>query len=152
MRSIVRLLRSMFEEIKAEAANAIESAVKVIRTEKLQKVLTVLYVIVILYITVFSRTPGSERIFKGLFWEYRNGMWKSILLNIILFLPLGYLLGCKKKIIIGLFLSVIIEVVQYIGMLGFCELDDVLNNTVGTVLGYFVGRMVKKDHNRQNDC
>lgn len=148
----MRLLRSMFEEIKAEAANAIESAVKVIRTEKLQKVLTVLYVIVILYITVFSRTPGSERIFKGLFWEYRNGMWKSILLNIILFLPLGYLLGCKKKIIIGLFLSVIIEVVQYIGMLGFCELDDVLNNTVGTVLGYFVGRMVKKDHNRQNDC
>lgn len=138
--------------IKAKAADVVKRVAKVIRTEKLQKVLTVLYVIVILYITVFSRTPGSERIFKGLFWEYRNGMWKSILLNIILFLPLGYLLGCKKKIIIGLFLSVIIEVVQYIGMLGFCELDDVLNNTVGTVLGYFVGRMVKKDHNRQNDC
>ena len=79
-------------------------------------------------------------------------MWKSIFLNIILFLPLGYLLGCKKKIIIGLFLSVTIEVVQYIGMLGFCELDDVLNNTVGTVFGYFIGRMVKKGHDHPNDC
>ena len=70
MRSTVRLLGSMFEKIKDEAANVIESTVKVIRTEKSQKILTVVYVIVILYITEFFRTPGSERIFKGLFWEY----------------------------------------------------------------------------------
>lgn len=137
---------------KTKAADVVKRVAKVIRTEKLRKVLTVLYVIVILYITVFSRKPGSERIFKGLFWEYQNGMWKSIILNIVLFLPLGFLLGNKKGIATGFLLSVIIEVVQYIGMLGFCELDDVLNNTVGAVLGYFVGRMVKKDHNRQNDC
>lgn len=137
---------------KAKADDVVKRVAKVIRTEKLRKALTVLYVIAILYITVFSRKPGSERIFKWLFWEYQNGMWKSIILNIVLFLPLGFLLGNKKGIAIGFLLSVIIEVVQYIRMLGFCELDDVLNNTVGTVFGYFLGRMVEKEYDRQNDC
>lgn len=120
---------------KAKDADLVKRVAKIIRTEKLRKVLTVLYVIVLLYITVFSRTPGSERIFKGLFWEYRNGMWNNILLNMLLFLPLGYLLGNKKGIIVGFLISLGIEATQYSCMLGFCEIDDVLNNTIGTMLG-----------------
>ena len=53
--------------IKTEASNVVKSLTKVIRSEKLQKILTVLYVLIILYITVFSMTPSSERIFIGLF-------------------------------------------------------------------------------------
>ena len=144
MRSIAKLLRSMFEVIKAEAANAIESAVKVIRTKKSQKILTVVYVIVILYITVCSRSPGSERIFKGLFWEYQNNMWNNVLLNMLLFVPLGFLSGNMSGVIAGFLISLGIEVTQFIGVLGFCEIDDVLNNTVGTVFGVILRRILQK--------
>lgn len=129
---------------KTKAADVVKRVAKVIRTKKLRKVLTVLYVIVILYITVFSRTPGSERIFKGLFWEYRYGMWNNILLNMLLFLPLGFLLGNKKGIVVGFFISLGIEVTQYIELLGFCKIDDVLNNTIGTMLGVSFRRVLQK--------
>lgn len=130
MRSTVRLLGSMFKEIKAEAANVIGSAVKVIRAEKSQKILTVVYVIVILYITVFSRTSGSERIFKGLFWEYQN----NILLNMLLFVALGFLSGNMRGVITGFLISLGIEVTQFIGVPGLYEIDDMLNNRVSTVI------------------
>lgn len=144
MRNTVKLSRSMFEENKAEVANVIESVVKVIRAKKSQKILTVGYVIVILYITVFSRTPGNERIFKGLFWEYQNNMWNNILLNMLLFVPLGFLLGDMRGVITGFLISWGIEVTQFIGVLGFCEIDDVLNNTVGTVFGVILRRILQK--------
>lgn len=144
MRNTVKLSRSMFEVIKAETSNVIASVAKVIRSEKSQKILTVGYVIVVLYITVFSRTQGSERIFKGLFWEYRNGMWNNILLNMLLFVPLGFLSGNMSGIITGFLISLGIEVTQFISVLGFCEIDDVLNNTVGTVFGVILRRILQK--------
>lgn len=80
-----------------------------------------------------------KRYSKTCFGNIGMACEKNILLNIILFLPLDFLLGCKKKFIIGFLLSVVIEIVQYTGMLGFCELDDVLSNTVGTEFKYFSG-------------
>lgn len=103
--------------------------------EKGRKILAVLYVLVILWITIFSRKPGNWRIFKGLFWEIRMGFWWDIVLNILLFIPLGLLLGRKQAIAIGLMLSAGIELTQFIFRLGYCELDDVLNNTIGAAIG-----------------
>lgn len=106
-------------------------------------ILAVIVVIIILQITIFSRDAGQERIFKPLFWELRNGMWKDIMLNILLFMPLGAVLGGRKGIIIGFVLSCCIELTQYIVCLGYCEMDDVLNNTLGASLGvglrYYLG-------------
>lgn len=95
-----------------------------------------LYTVLILYITIFSRTPGSERIVKGLFWEVQVGYWRDIALNILLFVPLGFLVGNKRIILIGLLLSAGIELTQYVLKLGVCEVDDVLNNTIGTAIGF----------------
>ena len=60
-------------------------------------------------------------------------MWSNILLNVLLFVPLGFLSGNMRVVITGSLISLGIEVTQFIGVLGFCEIDDVLNNTVGTV-------------------
>ena len=95
-----------------------------------------LYTVLILYITIFSRTPGSERIVKGLFWEVQVGYWRDIALNILLFIPLGILIGDKRAILIGLALSVGIELTQYVFKLGICEADDLVNNTIGTAIGF----------------
>ena len=100
-----------------------------------RKVLVAIYILIILWITLFSREPMTTRIFRGLFWEIEMGYWNNIIQNILLFIPLGFLIGGKRGIIAGVLLSIGIELVQYIAVLGYCELDDVLNNTTGTAIG-----------------
>ena len=60
--------------------------------------------------------------------------------NIILFVPFGFILTSikrsKKVILIGLFLSVSIEVVQFMMSLRTSDIDDVILNTIGTYIGY----------------
>ena len=100
-----------------------------------RKVLVALYVLIILWITLFSREPMTTRIFRGLFWEIEMGYWNNIIQNILLFIPLGFLIGGKRGIIAGVLLSIGIESIQFIFRLGYCELDDVLNNTIGAAIG-----------------
>ena len=100
-----------------------------------RKVLVGLYILIILWITLFSREPMTTRIFRGLFWEIEMGYWNNIIQNILLFIPLGFLIGGKRGIIAGVLLSIGIELTQYIAVLGYCELDDVLNNTIGAAIG-----------------
>lgn len=103
--------------------------------KKSRKILVALYILIILWITLFSREPMKVRIFRGLFWEIEMGYWNNIIQNILLFIPLGFLIGGKRGIIAGVLLSIGIELTQYIAVLGYCELDDVLNNTIGTAIG-----------------
>ena len=103
--------------------------------KKSRKILVALYILIILWITLFSREPMTTRIFRGLFWEIEMRYWNNIIQNILLFIPLGFLIGGKRGIIAGLLLSIGIELTQYIFRLGYCELDDVLNNTIGAAIG-----------------
>lgn len=100
-----------------------------------RKAILILYIFFILWMTLFSRRPGTERIFRGLFWEIEMGYWNNIIQNILLFIPLGFLIGGKRGIIAGVLLSIGIELTQFIFRLGYCELDDVLNNTIGAAIG-----------------
>ena len=100
-----------------------------------KKVLVVLYILIILWITLFSREPMTTRIFRGLFWEIEMGYWNNIIQNILLFIPLGFLIGGKRGIVAGVLLSIGIELTQHIAVLGYCELDDALNNTIGAAIG-----------------
>lgn len=93
------------------------------------------YILFILGFTIFGRTTNPEPIFKGLFWELQSGMWSDIVLNILLFVPLGLIIGGWKGLLICFALSGMIEAAQYFFQIGFCELDDVLNNTIGAGIG-----------------
>lgn len=74
---------------------------------------------------------------------------KNTILNILLFMPLGFLLpaiwseyrSVKKMVLIGLAVSVLIEVLQ-IFTFRLTDIDDLITNTIGTALGYGVGSMV----------
>lgn len=103
-----------------------------------------LYIYFILTHTVIGRSVQSEAIFQGLFWELQNGMWKDIRLNILLFVPLGFLIGGWKGILIGFSLSVVIEATQYFGRIGYCELDDILNNMIGAGIGAGINELLRK--------
>lgn len=108
-------------------------------------VLVLLYIYFILTQTIIGRSTQAESIFQGLFWEIRSGMWSDILMNILLFIPLGFLVeDWKGGIVMGFALSVGIELTQYVFHLGYCELDDVLNNTIGSAFGVGLNVMIRK--------
>lgn len=81
-------------------------------------------------------------------------------MNILLFYPLGVFFGSrwnrKRIILLGTFLSLIIEMSQYFWNLGYAEVDDVINNTIGMALGVSVMLVFEKvylhyDKNRYKD-
>lgn len=76
------------------------------------------------------------------------------ILNVLLFYPLGYLLPVlftkiklRHVILIGFFASVATELIQYLLKMGWCETDDVMHNTLGTVIGVWVWRLQRKREN-----
>lgn len=70
--------------------------------------------------------------------------------NIIFFIPFGFILGKilegkrKKIVLIGFLSSAIIELSQYLSARGLAEIDDVISNTIGTVIGCFLWLGVHK--------
>ena len=119
-----------------------------------------LYMLALLYITVVR--PGiyySERqlnlaLFTSLIDTYRNAalgdfLW-LFLGNIGWFVPFGFLLPMlreRKSLVattaLGFALSFFIETVQFVFHKGVAELDDLILNTSGVVLGYLLYRLCK---------
>lgn len=81
------------------------------------------------------------------FWILPTSTWEWVMLagNILLFLPLGLLLplGWRKQswktiALIGVLVSLGIEIVQWVLGTGWLDLQDVFTNTMGTLLGFVV--------------
>lgn len=127
-------------------------------TKKLKMSKVALLSILFIYIViVFGATIGdrvstdSKSLSMHLFSSYKDawnnfspGAWRNIILNILMFVPLGILLplifnNCRKcwiTYLIGLFFTLIIEVIQLISGRGIFEIDDIFNNTLGCIIGY----------------
>ena len=136
-----------------------------------------------LYCTLFSRVPGSGlpvelkpfmsivRLFTnpaadagevtGFFAWFMQGSLpiSGIILNILLYLPLGYLLAVlfptlrnRQILFIGCLCSVFTELVQLGLEMGYCETDDVLYNTLGTAIGVWVWLWQSKRLNAQRSA
>lgn len=64
--------------------------------------------------------------------------------NVVMFVPLGWFLpavwlrlrGFFKTVIFGIGVVCLVEFLQYITGLGSCDIDDLILNTVGIILGY----------------
>lgn len=109
----------------------------------------IMYLCVIGYMTLMFR-ENSDIKGLGLFLSYGKVFTDStaradILKNIWLFIPLGsilYQLYPKKvMLLIPIILSVLIESIQYFFGLGFCELDDVISNSLGGWIGFSAGKL-----------
>ena len=107
----------------------------------------VLYLLFILFITLVTRAPslvGSVRIIP--FWSYlKRKYWKQALLNIVLFIPMGYFLSAlfKKRwaCLLAAVISLMIEVLQYVTCRGLFDLDDMINNMIGACIGILIWRI-----------
>jgi len=73
------------------------------------------------------------------------------MLNIILFVPLGFFLPLLYKkyrhigsvALVGFLLSLSIEIVQMFGR-GATDINDLITNTVGACLGFFIYQLLSK--------
>lgn len=146
--------------------------IRAVRARRIESVLLVCYFIAALAITLGSRSIDIEsHVSWNPFTTYRlvidsviNGiqkygwqeLWKrigwykeplnSIALNILLFVPLGYLAPSVfsflrrwwRVVLTGLGFSLMIEVVQLATHLGWFDASDLFHNTLGAVIGYGV--------------
>lgn len=85
-----------------------------------------------------------------------DGFSLSFMLNILLFVPLGFLCPCisryyrqvKHAVLLGFVLSLTIELAQLFTQYRATDVDDLITNTAGTLLGYLCFRLIhraKKD-------
>ena len=105
------------------------------------------YIFLVICTTIFYREESFEKryMFQPL-WSYINLYERrvvEIIMNIVMFIPIGFFAGgaLKKKhvwkaIEIGIVLSFFIEITQLITTRGVCNIDDVIHNTLGCVIGF----------------
>lgn len=119
-----------------------------------------LYLVVLIWITLLSRDGSSNT--KVLFSMDKIGRFLRtgevgefghVLLNVLMFIPLGFLLPmlCRGRmnrllyvLAIGLWLTATIESIQYLLVIGQCDLEDVIGNTLGSIAGYGLQRLYRR--------
>lgn len=128
----------------------------------IQIILFVLYTFFVVWVTLLKREPRVNRIFRPeLFWAFRtwiaggyNGKAESIqyIMNILFFIPYGFLFPWKKNwkfvLITSAVTSVVVELTQYVFILGECEIDDVISNTLGAMIGFGLFLVTRKLFNQ----
>ena len=129
----------------------------------LRILLLVSSIMLILGSTVLFRESKVQlpKAMSEILWSYKawisgdGRLGKLILLNILLFVPFGFSLALLSKrnwlvVLSGFLFSAVIEVIQLKLGLGLFEYDDMISNTLGTLIGLLVVRgcqqMMKYQH------
>lgn len=112
-----------------------------------------IYLFAVLYITFLSReaeeTRSNFELFNSyiMFFKYKNDFYLDMIVyNIIMTIPFGIFLpllykpfrSFRRVAFAGFLYSLLIEVSQFISGRGLFELDDLFNNTIGAMLGYWL--------------
>ena len=122
--------------------------------------LLVEYIALLMYFTVFIRPEnGVQELLLIPFWSYAaiadgtRVLIQEHIMNVAVFIPIGILLaivlkGVKwwKVMLAGTGLSLIVEIMQYCLMRGYGEIDDVIHNTIGCLIGLGLVLLCKKAH------
>lgn len=126
-------------------------------------ILFMIYIVCILRITVFRSNLSVQNLLNGtinisLFQSYipliRREKWRRIIYlfggNIVCFVPFGMYLQWLGKwrfrtiAVMGLLFSFFIETMQYILGTGVSELDDLILNTFGAMIGAWFVWLLKR--------
>jgi len=117
--------------------------------------LVAVYFAMLISITLLSREPGSRTgVDLKLFETWGNQCLpdRYFVENILLFLPFGALLPAAVPFLrrwwycvyAAFATSMMLETVQLLTERGYCQLDDVVTNTLGAAIGYLVFALVRK--------
>lgn len=124
----------------------------------------------ILVVTIFSREAVTHdtSVFLDFPLRFLRLAPKSMtaallhfLTNMALFLPLGYVTppGIREgesylsdAFLVGCTLSTAVELVQYMASAGQCDIDDILANTLGCLLGIVLYRVMEEGREAHDAC
>jgi glycopeptide antibiotics resistance protein len=130
----------------------------------LSVVLFVAYLLLLAYLTLASKYYGREVEHRSIniiplrtIIEYSTSGYNAIAIttnllgNIAAFMPMGFLLPIvfsklnriRKVIYVSFISALLIELMQYILRVGASDIDDVILNVLGAVLGYWIMRCVR---------
>lgn len=107
-------------------------------------------IFLIFYITLLRRAPGyRENTLLLLRLQPILGIWVGNILNLILYVPFGWVAqqwkrSSKAVILAGLCLSVFCEVMQYLTARGQADANDILFNTLGAALGVWLAKWIAR--------
>ncbi|MBQ0065529.1 MAG: VanZ family protein [Firmicutes bacterium] len=116
----------------------------------------ILYCLALFYFSTFTRASYQEYLIRPIpFWSYYAAFtipdWYLLIqngLNILLFFPIGFFLSIsfskKKAFKLGILYCLLIEISQFILQRGYFDVDDILHNGIGLVLGILCWEWVKK--------
>lgn len=128
----------------------------------LGRIAFVLYIIFLVYFLCFAEwygRTGNVGIYRynleplkeiKRFWEYREelgvfAVFNNLLGNILIFIPFGFLISMSsvrgrfvKAAIVSLGTSFGVEVFQFITRVGSFDIDDLILNTLGGILGWLL--------------
>lgn len=118
-------------------------------------VLLIVYIEILMQTAFFSREPGSRKqIDLNLFgtWGETPVAHAYFIENIIMFIPFGVLVPMVFKqmrkmricVLVGFLFSCGIEISQFTTQRGYCQLDDIVTNTVGTLIGWIFWKRLDK--------
>lgn len=137
------------------------------KTSSIKLIFTILfvgYVLLLGYLTFFSRYYGREVVHRSInvipfstIIQFLTSIYtlKNIITNLVgniaAFMPMGFLLPIvfkkldrfRKVIFVSLLATLLIEVAQYFCGVGASDIDDVILNVLGAVLGYWIMRCVR---------
>lgn len=123
---------------------------KIILSQMISGLLLTVYLGVVFASTVFTRTPDGIWHYELIpLWSWREVligntyMLTEIVLNVILFIPIGILIPVVlhrrirwwQGLLLGVLLSAVIEVSQLVLCRGLFEWDDMIHNGIGCMVG-----------------
>lgn len=118
----------------------------------------IFYLLVVLRATLFQRNAAWNQGVVSLFSTYEEAWvrastdsWKNMILNICMFVPLGFWLpvGFKwfrrfwKTYLLGFLLTLGIEALQLMLSRGIFEVADLVHNTLGAMIGYGLFKFIE---------
>ena len=134
--------------------------------KKLYKILIPFYTLFMLYLMFFGFGRSQYDInivrlipmFSTVGFVKQTILWKTIIINIfgniLIFVPFGFLGIVFPKlnqfwilILDFLFAIIILESFQYFTRLGVFDIDDVILNTVGVAIGFWIYQLFEKKFN-----
>ena len=125
--------------------------ISVMLGRKLNIILLFFYILFIIYMTILYRKNGTYYYNFKPFWSYVQSFYNKelrweIINNVLLFIPLGSILSKilsqKRAMLLVICLSILIELLQLITGTGLCEIDDLINNTIGGLIGFIISRVL----------
>lgn len=131
---------------------------------RLSVVVLIAYIAALLYVTILSRSPSDQKKFYliplgdiiSIINQKRFRDLEYLALNIVMFIPFGflgrYIIRTPHNIVIiglGFSISVMIEIVQYITFRGAFDINDIIYNSIGTVIGLYIMEYCKKRRSKK---